>query len=126
MLEVLEARRVSGFEDLDVWRRAFDISLVVHKKSLTFPHIEQYALGDQIRRASKSICANIAEGFPKQRVSKLEFKRYLMMSLASANEMLTWVKFCKALEYINDDEFKVWHEEYSSICKMLNALHIRS
>ena len=55
--------RLRGFEDLDVFRRAYRVSLEVHRASLDFPRIEQWALADQIRRASKSICANLAEGF---------------------------------------------------------------
>ena len=51
------------FEDLEVFRRAYRLSLEVHRASLEFPRIEQWALADQARRASKSICANIAEGF---------------------------------------------------------------
>ena len=54
--------RVTSFEDLDVFRRAYRVSLEVHRASLGFPRIEQSALADQLRRASKSICANIAEG----------------------------------------------------------------
>ena len=53
------------FEDLDVFQRAYRISLDLHRASLTFPAVEQRALADQIRRASKSICGNIAEGFGK-------------------------------------------------------------
>ena len=53
---------VRVFEDLEVFKRAYRVSLEVHKATLHFPMIEQYALGDQIRRASKSICANIGEG----------------------------------------------------------------
>ena len=53
--------RLRGFEDLEVFRRAYRISLEVHRTSLEFPRIEQWALADQIRRASKSICANLAE-----------------------------------------------------------------
>jgi len=45
------------FEDLEVFRRAYALSLAVHRASLDFPRIEQFALADQIRRASKSICA---------------------------------------------------------------------
>ena len=52
-------KRVESFEDLEVFQRAYRISLEVHRTSLDFPAIEQFALGDQIRRASKSICANI-------------------------------------------------------------------
>jgi hypothetical protein len=48
-------------EDLDVFKRAYRISLEVHRRSLDLPSIEQYALGDQVRRASKGICANLAE-----------------------------------------------------------------
>ena len=63
--------RMSGWidrgEDLDVFQRAYKLSLEVHRASLEFPRIEQWAieqwaLADQIRRASKSICANLAEG----------------------------------------------------------------
>jgi four helix bundle protein len=61
------ADRVSSFEDLEVFQRAYRVSLEIHEQSLRFPKIEQYALADQVRRASKSICANIAEGFAKQR-----------------------------------------------------------
>ena len=53
-------RDVSTVEDLDVFRRAYVISLDLHRASLQFPKIEQFAMADQIRRASKSICANIA------------------------------------------------------------------
>ena len=59
--------RLQGFEDLDVFRRAYRVSLEVHRASLEFPRIEQFALADQIRRASKSICANLAEGFGRRR-----------------------------------------------------------
>jgi four helix bundle protein len=69
--------RISSFEDLKVFQRAYRVSLEIHKESLDFPQIEQFALADQIRRASKSICANIAEGFAKQRRSSAEYRRYL-------------------------------------------------
>src|SRR5580704_12465663 len=79
---------VSSVEDLDVFRRAYRISLDLHRASLQFPKIEQFGgLADQMRRASKSICGNLAEGFGKQRQSNAEFKRYLLMAVGSADEM---------------------------------------
>jgi hypothetical protein len=57
----------SSFEDLEVFQKANRISLEIHQASLGFPSNEHYGLGDQIRKASKSICANLAEGFAKQR-----------------------------------------------------------
>ena len=62
--------KVVSFEDLEVFQRAYRLSLVVHRKSLEMPKIEQHALGDQMRRASKSICSNIAEGYGRQKQSK--------------------------------------------------------
>jgi len=126
MLEVVEDKRVWSHEKLDVWQKAFRVSLLIHEVSLTFPKMEQYALGDQMRRSSKSICANIAEGFAKQRMSKAEFKRFVMIALGSANEMLVWLRYAVELGYIEGEDFSNWYDEYESICKMLNVLHGRS
>jgi hypothetical protein len=63
---------VSGFEDLEVFQRAYRAALEVHRVSLELPAIEQRVLADQLRRASRSICGNIAEGFGKQRRSTAE------------------------------------------------------
>ncbi len=125
MLEAVKQTRALGFEDLEVWQKSFDVSLKVHQATLLFPKIEQYALADQIRRSSKSICANIAEGFGKQKYSKAEFKRFLQMALGSANEMLVWIKYCKELEYISEADCNNWSSEYDSICRMLNVLHAK-
>ncbi len=54
-------KRIKSFEDLEVFQRSYRISLEIHKESLHFPTVEQYGLADQIRRAGKSVCANIAE-----------------------------------------------------------------
>ena len=81
---------VSRVEDLEVFARAYRVSLEVHRASLEVPRIEQFALADQIRPASKSICANLAEGFSRQQQSKPEFCRFLIMAIGSADEMQVW------------------------------------
>lgn len=91
---------ICTFEDLGVFQKAYVVSLEVHHVSLLFPKHEQYGLADQLRRASKSICANIAEGYGKQHISKAEFKRDLQMALGSAEKMRVWVKYCFDLGYI--------------------------
>ncbi len=111
-----------SFEDLEVFKRAYRLSLAVHRRSLDFPKIEQYALGDQIRRASKSVCANIAEGFGKQRQSPAEFRRYLMMAMGSADEMRVWCRYCFDLGYVEEDTWRQWRDEYHEIAKMLHGL----
>ena len=117
-----EARAVRSFEDLSVFQRAYRVSLEVHHQSLVFPKIEQRALGDQVRRASKSICANIAEGFGKQRQSGAAFKRFLMMAMGSADEMRVWARYCFDLGYIDEATWRSWRDEYQEIAKMLQGL----
>ena len=114
---------VATFEDLEVFQRAYRISLDVHRESLTFPTIEQHGLADQIRRASKSICGNIAEGFGKRRRSTAEFNRYLLMAIGSADEMQVWLRYCSDLEYIDRKVCATWRDEYRQIAKMLQGLY---
>ena len=114
--------RVEAFEDLEVFRRAYRISLEVHSKSLEFPAIEQRALADQVRRASKSICANIAEGFAKQGASAVEFRRFVSIAIASSDEMRVWVWYCLDLKYIDEATWQRWRDEYHEISKMLQGL----
>ena len=110
-------------EDLDVFRRAYRLSLEVHRTSLELPRIEQFALADQVRRASKSICANLAEGFARQQQSKPEFRRFLMMALGSADEMQVWTMYCRDLGYIGADVAERWRGEYRDIARMLSGLY---
>ena len=94
------------FERLEVFQRAYRLSLEVHRVSLGFPDIERFALADQVRRGSKSICANLAEGFAKQSLSPAEFRRFVAMALGSADEM----------------RWQAWRDEYQEIAKMLQGL----
>ena len=114
---------VSRVEELEVFGRAYRVSLEVHRASLEFPRIEQFALADQVRRASKSICANLAEGFGRQQQSKPEFRRFLMMALGSADEMQVWAMYCRDLGYIGADMAEHWQGEYREIARMLSGLH---
>ena len=114
---------VSRVEELEVFRRAYRVSLEVHRASLEFPRIEQFALADQVRRASKSICANLAEGFGKQRQSRIEFGRFLTMAIGSADEMQVWSLYCRDLGYVESDVAERWRGEYAAIARMLQGLH---
>jgi four helix bundle protein len=111
-----------AFEDLDVFRRAYRISIEIHRSTLRFPRSEQYGLADQIRRASKSICAALAEGFGKQRQSKAEFKRYVIIALGSADEVRMWCRYCLDLGYVDEPTWRRWRDEYQEIARMLQAL----
>ena len=115
--------KLSSFEDLEVFQRAYRVSLDLHKATLRFPKLEERVLADQIRRASKSICGNIAEGFGKQRRSSAEFKRYLLMAIGSADEMQVWLRYCADLGYVDRETCERWRDEYRQIARMLQGLY---
>jgi four helix bundle protein len=118
----IERKPVVSFEDLEVFQRAYRMSLEVHNKSLEMPSIEQRVLADQLRRASKSICANVAEGYGRQKRSKAEFKRFLQMAIGSSDEMRVWARYAFDLGYIGEEIWQRWRDEYQTIARML--LHI--
>ena len=114
---------IKSFEDLAVFQRAYKVSLEIHRISLQMPKHEQYGLADQIRRASKSICVNIAEGFAKQSYSAAEYKRYLQIAIGSADEMRVWARYCFDLRYIDEMAWQSWRDEYQEIAKMLQTIY---
>ena len=111
------------FEDLLVFKRAYKVSLEIHQISMTMPKSEQFGMADQLRRASKSICANLAEGWGKQHISDKEFKRFVSMSIGSANEMRVWLRYCLDLGYLQENDWSRLKDEYIEIAKMLSGLH---
>ena len=109
--------------ELDVFRRAYELSLTVHRQTLSFPKIEQYGgLADQLRRSSKSVCALVAEGFGRQRGSKAEFRRYLVMAIGSADETQLWCRYAADLGYVEGETAAAWTDEYGQVARMLQAL----
>ena len=97
--------------------------LEVHRASLLFPKTEQFGgLADQIRRSSKSICALVAEGFGRQRGSKVEFRRYLVMAIGSTDETQLWCRYATDLGYVEQDVAQRWAAGYGQIVRMLQGL----
>ena len=117
-----EQTEASAFEDLEVFKRAYQVSLDVHRRSLDFPQVEQWALADQIRRASKSICANLAEGFARQGIAPADFRRFVVMAMGSADEMRVWCRYCRDLGYVDEVAWRAWRTEYQGIARMLRGL----
>jgi four helix bundle protein len=114
------------YEDLDVFKRAYRLSLDVHRASLDFPRNEQFGgIADQLRRSSKSICALIAEGSARQRSSKTEFRRYLVMAMGSADEARLWCRYARDLGYLPEAESLAWQEGFQEIARMLQGFIAR-
>ena len=78
---------IRSYEDLDAFQRALALVRPAHDFALTLPEYERFDLCSQVRRASKSVPANIAEGYGKRRSSR-HFRVYLENAIGSANEMV--------------------------------------
>jgi four helix bundle protein len=111
---------LSNFRDLKVYQKAYQVSLGIHEMSLKFPQFEKVELGNQIRRASKSIAMNIAEGFGR-RGSVADFKRFLVMALGSCDEIRVQLDYCRDLSYITENQYEEYSKAYDEIGRMLKA-----
>lgn len=76
-----------NYKDLEVWQIARDISIKVHRMTLTLPRFETFEEGSQIRRSAKSIRSNIVEGYGRRRY-KNEFIKFICYAIASADETI--------------------------------------
>jgi four helix bundle protein len=107
---------------LDVFQNAYSSSLKIHKLSIALPKAEQYDLASQLRSSSKSICANIVEGFAKQSEYPQEFKRFLTIAIGSCEETQLWLQYCLDLGYISPENYNELNNEYVIVMKMLRSL----
>ena len=109
---------IETFKDLKVYQKAYEMSLRIHKIANRFPSFERVELGGQIRRATKSIALNIAEGFGRQ--SSLEdFKSFLKIALGSCQEVKVLLDYSKDLGYMTEEEHNELMKEYEEVSKML-------
>ena len=112
---------IKNFRDLKVYQRAYENSLEIHRISQNFPKYEQIELGSQIRRATKSIAMNIAEGFGRND-SLADFKRFMTIALGSCDEVRVQLDYCRDLSYITGEQYTTFEQEYTEIGKMLTAM----
>ena len=110
---------IKSYKDLEIYKKSYKIALKIHELTKSFPETERYDLTSQIRRCSKSIPTNIAEGYGRQ--SKEEFKRFLRISLGSSNELQVHLDFSKDLRYLKEEEYKELSQENEEIGKMINV-----
>ena len=103
-------------------RKPYEVSLNVHQISLQLPAIEQRGFADQLRRTSKGICANIAEGFGKQPYSKAEYRRFIYIALGSCDEMQVWCDYLKDVRYIDTNTHLNLIAIYQEIARMIQGL----
>ena len=114
---------MSGYKDLEVFRNAYQLALDIHQITMErFPRHEQMELASQIRRASKSIALNIAEGYGKNKNSKNEFIRFLCIAMGSADEVAVQLEFSKDLGYVSETEYVELTDRCDKIGRQLRRL----
>ncbi len=108
-------------KDLDVYNLSFEVAIKIFDKTKNFPKEELYSLVDQIRRSSRSIPANIREGFAKRKYPDV-FCRHLNDALGSSEETLTWLEFAYSADYLTKRDFEEFSCQYVKIGAMLYKL----
>ncbi len=110
--------KIRTHQDLKVYQLAFEVAMQIFKLTKDFPIEETYSLTDQIRRSSRSVCANIAEAFRRRRYPK-SFINKLSESEAEAAETQNWLSFAFKCGYLNEGFTNQLSKEYDNIIGML-------
>lgn len=113
--------RVYSFEKLEAWQKARKLTKAIYLTSKNFPDEEKFGLTSQIRRASVSVCSNIAEG-----TSRNSFKdkaRFTEMAYTSLMEVLNQLIISSDLSFIAQEEYELLRIQIDEVSYMINALH---
>ncbi len=113
--------KINSVRDLDVYKLAFKCAMEIFQISKLFPPEERFSLTDQIRRSSRSVCSNLAEGWRKRRY-KAVFVNKLSDAMQEASETQTWLEFSLACNYIDEDVFSRLDSDYEIILGKLNRM----
>jgi len=107
-----------GFKELLAYKLAYELAMTIFKISEQFPKEERYALTDQIRRSSRAVCANIAEGYRK----RLYIKHYISKLTdadGECSETIVWLNFAKDCNYISVEKMQELEQRYEEVGKLI-------
>jgi four helix bundle protein len=110
---------MQDFKKLSIWQKAHILTVNVYKLTIDFPKEELYGLTSQIRRASASVPANIAEGCG--RGGHVEFGRFIQIALGSMYELEYHLILARDLKYLNAVDYEKINEQVTEVRKMLYA-----
>lgn len=116
----MEKRSVKSYKDLEIWRKGILLSLEIYSVTSSFPKSELYGLTSQIRRASTSIPANIAEGYGRE--SGKNYIQFLKISRGSLYELDTFLTIALGLKYLTKDQRNSLNGKTEELSKMINSL----
>lgn len=113
--------RITRHTEVMVYQRAFHAAMEIFAHTKAFPKEERYSLTDQVRRSSRSVCANITEAWRKRRY-EAAFVSKLSDAETEAAETQTWLQFAVQCKYLDHDEAARLYKEYDEILAMLVAM----
>src|SRR5437588_9631493 len=117
------SRKITTHRELEVYQKAFDAAMRLFVLSKSFPREETYSLTDQIRRSSRSVCANLAEAWRKRRYERA-FTSKLSDAEAEAAETQVWLEFAVKCGYLDPNAarplYQAYDEALGTIVGMIN------
>ena len=109
------------YKQLKAYQKAFELAMSIFEVSKSFPKEERYALTDQIRRSSRAVCANFAEGYRKRLYPK-HFIAKLSDADMENSETQVWLDFALACNYITKDKKEEFYKESEEIGKLIGYM----
>lgn len=114
-------QQIKSHFELEVYKKAFDAAMKLFVASKAFPREEVYSLTDQVRRSSRSVCANLSEAWRK-RIYEAAFISKVNDAESEAAETQTWVAFAVKCEYLNREAGVELHTLYEEVIRMLVSM----
>ena len=112
---------MQGHKDLKVFQLAYRLAMEIFELSKDFPPEERYSLTDQIRRSSRSVAVNIAEGYRKRQYVKV-FANKMSDSDGEATETQVWLDFARDCKYLKIEDYQRLTNGYEEVGKMLGSM----
>ena len=114
-------QELKGYRDLKVFQLAYELAMEIFNESKSFPKDERFSLTDQIRRSSRSVAANLAEGFRKRQYPRM-FLSKLADSDGEAAETQVWLDFARDCGYLPAERRDQLTKGYEEVGKMLGTM----
>jgi four helix bundle protein len=113
-------QKPKGFRNLNVWQKAYALTLDIYRATKTFPKAETYGMISQLQRAAVSVPANIAEGY--ERNYRKEYVQFLFISKGSLGEVETFLLLARDLGYLSNEDYAAIEEKRGETTRLLRGL----
>lgn len=110
-----------GYKSLKVYQLSFQLAMEIFECSKQFPKEETYSLTDQIRRSSRSVSVNIAEGYRK-RIYPKHFAATISTADGECSETLVWLDFALHCGYLREEKHKILVNQYKEVGRILGGM----